>query len=148
LSRGDSSLIAHRSSLISSIIYSSIIYSSIIYIVVGIPFVGRVRPNDNVKQRPCLSLIHSAYRECFSVANAFLVVSSTMEPAKDAASSKKTRPGVITIAVVVSIVVVAALAALAAVIVVFQEIKHYSPKAPVVTNYFTEEEGHRLGLEA
>jgi hypothetical protein len=89
--------------------------------------------------------MHSAYRECFSVANAFLVVSSTMEPAKDTPSSKKTSPGLIAVAVVVSIVIVAALAA---VIVLFQEIKHYSPKAPVVTDYFTEEEGHRLRLEA
>jgi hypothetical protein len=60
-------------------------------------------------------------------------------------SSKKTSPELIAVAVVVSIVVVAALAA---VTVLFQEIKHYSPKAPVVTDYFTEEEGHGLGLES
>jgi hypothetical protein len=71
--------------------------------------------------------------------------SSTMEPAKDTASSKKTSPEVIAVAVVVSIVVVAALAA---VVLFFRKIKHHSPKAPVVTGYSTKEEGHRLGPEA
>jgi hypothetical protein len=71
--------------------------------------------------------------------------SSTPEPGKDTPSSKKTRPGVIAVASVVSTVVVVALAA---VVLLFRKIKHHSPKAPVVTDCFTKEDGHGLGLEA